>query len=72
MPLGRFGLWTFALDRQPWARAAEAAAEIEEMGWSAIWVPEATNRNAFVNATLLLGATRECVDRDRHRADPQS
>ena len=59
--LGRFGLWTFALDRQPWSRAAEAAAEIEEMGWAAIWVPEATNRNAFVNATLLLGATRKCA-----------
>jgi probable F420-dependent oxidoreductase len=55
--LGTFGLWTFALDRQPWARAAEAAAEIEQMGWAAIWVPEATNRNVMVNATLLLGAT---------------
>lgn len=60
-PLAPFGLWTFALDRQPWARAAEAAAEIEEMGWGAIWVPEATNRNAMVNATLLLGATRSLV-----------
>lgn len=59
--LGKFGLWTFALDRQPWAKAKEAAAAIEEMGWSAIWVPEATNRNAFVNATLLLGATQRCV-----------
>jgi probable F420-dependent oxidoreductase len=59
--LGRFGLWTFALDRQPWARAKEAAADIEDMGWSAIWIPEATNRNALVHATLLLGATRECT-----------
>jgi probable F420-dependent oxidoreductase len=55
--LGPFGLWTFALDRRPWSEAREAAAEIEEMGWSAIWVPEATNRNGLVNATLLLGAT---------------
>jgi probable F420-dependent oxidoreductase len=55
--LGPIGLWTFALDRQPWSRARMAAAEIEQMGWSAIWVPEATNRNAMVNATLLLGAT---------------
>jgi probable F420-dependent oxidoreductase len=59
--LGPYGLWTFALDRQPWSRAKDAAAEIEDMGWSAIWVPEATNRNVFVNATLLLGATRRCV-----------
>jgi probable F420-dependent oxidoreductase len=55
--LGPVGLWTFALDRQPWSKAKEAAAELEEMGWSAIWVPEATNRNGLVNATLLLGAT---------------
>lgn len=60
-PLGAYGLWTFALDRQPWARAKDAAAEIEAMGWNAIWVPEATNRNAFVNATLLLGATERIV-----------
>jgi probable F420-dependent oxidoreductase len=59
--LGPVGLWTFALDRQPWERAKEAAAEIDEMGWAAIWVPEATNRNALVNATLLLGATRRCA-----------
>jgi probable F420-dependent oxidoreductase len=57
-PMGEFGLWTFSLDRQPWSRAKELAAEIEEMGWSAIWIPEATNRNVFVNATLLLTATQ--------------
>jgi probable F420-dependent oxidoreductase len=55
--LGAYGLWTFSLDRQPWSRSKELAAEIEEMGWSAIWIPEATNRNVFVNATLLLSAT---------------
>jgi probable F420-dependent oxidoreductase len=59
--LGPVGLWTFALDRRPWAEAKDAAAEIDEMGWSVIWVPEATNRNAFVNATLLLGATTRCA-----------
>jgi probable F420-dependent oxidoreductase len=50
-------LWTFSLDRQPWSRSKELAAEIEAMGWGAIWIPEATNRNVFVNATLLLSAT---------------
>src|SRR5688500_16091746 len=62
LAMGPFGLWTFSLDRQPWSRSKELAAEIEEMGWSAIWVPEATNRNVFVNATLLLTATQHlCV-----------
>ncbi|MEO5839603.1 MAG: LLM class F420-dependent oxidoreductase [Acidimicrobiales bacterium] len=58
LAMGPFGLWTFSLDRQPWSRSKELAAEIEEMGWSAIWIPEATNRNVFVNATLLLTATQ--------------
>jgi probable F420-dependent oxidoreductase len=57
LPLGPYGLWTFSLDRQPWSKAKDLAAEIEAMGWSAIWIPEATNRNVFVNATLLLTAT---------------
>jgi probable F420-dependent oxidoreductase len=56
-PLPPYGLWTFSLDRQPWSRSRELAAEIESMGWGAIWIPEATNRNVFVNATLLLTAT---------------
>lgn len=57
LPMGPIGLWQFSLDRQPWSRAKELAAELEAMGWHALWIPEATNRNAFVNATLLLGAT---------------
>ena len=56
--LGRVGVWTFALDLQPAARAGELAAELEEMGWGAIWIPEAVGREAPVNAALLLGATR--------------
>lgn len=59
LAMGPFGLWTFSLDRQPWSRSKELAAEIEAMGWSAIWIPEATNRNVFVNATLLLSATEK-------------
>ncbi|MCJ7438928.1 MAG: LLM class F420-dependent oxidoreductase [Acidimicrobiia bacterium] len=56
--LGRVGIWTFALDLQPAARAGELAAELEEMGWGAIWVPEAVGREAPVNASLLLAATQ--------------
>jgi len=55
--VGTVGLWTYALDRQPWARAAEVAAEIEAQGWGCLWLPEATNRGPFVHAALLLGAT---------------
>ncbi len=58
---GPFGVWTFALDQQPAARAQELAAELEAMGWGAIWVPEAVGRDALVNATLLLTGTEKIV-----------
>jgi probable F420-dependent oxidoreductase len=58
MDIGRVGIWTFHLEQQPSARAREAAAEIESLGWGAIWIPEALGREAFTHAALLLGATR--------------
>jgi probable F420-dependent oxidoreductase len=58
MDLGRVGIWTFSLDLQPSARAREVAAELEELGYTAIWVPDAVGRDPLVHATLLLGGTR--------------
>lgn len=55
--LGRVGIWTFALDAQPTAVAQEMAAEIEALGYGAIWVPEAVGRDPMVNAFLLASAT---------------
>lgn len=60
--LGRVGVWTFALDQQPAARARELTAEFEALGYGAIWIPEAVGRDALVNAYLLLsGAERIAV-----------
>jgi probable F420-dependent oxidoreductase len=62
MDLGRVGIWTFALDLQPVARARELAAELEELGYGAIWVPDAIGRDPLVHAALLLdGTTRIAV-----------
>ena len=58
MDIGRVGIWTFALDLQPAAKAQEAAAEIEALGYGAIWIPEALGREAFTNSALLLAGTR--------------
>jgi probable F420-dependent oxidoreductase len=55
--LGRVGIWTFALDLQPMTRARELAAEIQELGYGAIWVPDAVGRDPLVHAALLLHAT---------------
>jgi probable F420-dependent oxidoreductase len=61
MDIGRVGIWTSALEGQPSVRAGEAAAEIEALGFGALWSPEAMGREAFTNAALLLGATRRIV-----------
>jgi probable F420-dependent oxidoreductase len=55
--LGTFGIWTAALDMQPSAVARECAAEIEELGFGALWIPETVFRDVFLHASMLLEAT---------------
>ncbi|MCL7377519.1 TIGR03620 family F420-dependent LLM class oxidoreductase [Streptomyces sp. 35G-GA-8] len=59
--LGRVGIWTLAFDGQPAGRVRESAAEIEELGYGAIWYGEALGRDAVGQAWLLLSATRRIV-----------
>lgn len=56
--LGRVGIWTFAYEGQPAGRVRESAAEIEELGYGALWYGEAFGRDAVGQAWLLLSATR--------------
>jgi probable F420-dependent oxidoreductase len=58
MDIGRVGIWTFALELQPAAKAQEAAAEIESLGYRALWIPEAMGREALTHAGLLLAGTK--------------
>jgi probable F420-dependent oxidoreductase len=63
---GRFslapvGLWTGALDMVPADRARQLAAELEGLGYGAIWVPEVAGRDPFVHLALLLSATDRIV-----------
>lgn len=58
LDLGKVGLWAFDFDMQPMGRAREAVAEVEELGFRALWVPEAVGREPFASAALLLSATR--------------
>jgi probable F420-dependent oxidoreductase len=59
--LTRTGLWTAALETQPGPRAQEAAAELDELGFGSLWLPEAYGREAFTGALALLAATRRMV-----------
>jgi probable F420-dependent oxidoreductase len=56
--LGQVGIWTFDFDGQPAGRVRDAAAEIEELGYGAIWYGEAFGRDTVGQAWLLLSATR--------------
>ena len=61
MNLGRIGLWAADFDLQPMAKAQEAIAQVEEMGYGAVWVPEAVIREPFASTALLLSATKKLV-----------
>ncbi|MFM8861488.1 MAG: LLM class F420-dependent oxidoreductase [Acidimicrobiia bacterium] len=59
--LGRVGLWAYQLDQVPASQAKELAAEIEEIGYPTLWIPEMVGREPFVSSSLLLSATERLV-----------
>jgi probable F420-dependent oxidoreductase len=61
MQLGAFGIWTVQLDVLPAVRMQEAAAELEELGYGALWFGEAMGREALTKAALLLAGTKRIV-----------
>ncbi|MSX95499.1 MAG: LLM class flavin-dependent oxidoreductase, partial [Actinobacteria bacterium] len=61
MNLGRVGLWAYQLDLVPSSLAQETAAEIDELGYGALWIPEMIGRESFVSSTLLLAASKKMV-----------
>lgn len=50
------GIWSAALRYGDPAAAADAAAELEEQGWSALWIPD-VGGDLFASVGNLLGAT---------------
>lgn len=60
MNLGKLGVWYF-LDGLPAEQAAKAARRIEELGYSALWIPETVGRHPLVHASWLLANTRKLV-----------
>jgi probable F420-dependent oxidoreductase len=57
--LGRVGVWSFFPQSGPAPDVREFAAEVEELGYGAIWYPEALGKESFaVGAFLLAWTTR--------------
>ncbi|MFC0110810.1 TIGR03620 family F420-dependent LLM class oxidoreductase [Kibdelosporangium aridum] len=59
--LGRLGIWTFGFDPHPAGKVRETAAELDELGFGAVWFGEAFGRDAVSQAALLLDATKRMV-----------
>ena len=52
--LGRFGVWSWAPAGAPAAVMREVVPEIEELGYGALWWPEAIGKECFSTAAMLL------------------
>jgi probable F420-dependent oxidoreductase len=61
MKIGRVGIWSMTLEAQPLSAARDAVAELDELGFPALWIPEALGKEAMSHAALLLAATRRMV-----------
>lgn len=52
--IGTFGIWTALLDLHPTSKGREVVAELDAMGWGALWRPESTGRDPLITAALWL------------------
>jgi probable F420-dependent oxidoreductase len=54
-------VWTTTHESLEPARSADLAVELETLGYSAMWIPEAWGRESISNASLLLAGTSRIV-----------
>ena len=59
--LGPVGIWTAQFEYHPAVKVRQAAADLEQLGFGAIWFPESVGRESLTHAALLLGATSRMV-----------
>lgn len=57
--IGTIGLWQGIFDRHPAGAVREAVAEMDEMGWPCLWIPETIGRDPFVLASTILAETKQ-------------
>ena len=61
MELSRVGIWSMQLGRMPAAAVRQTVAEIEALGFRAVWYPEVLAKETMSQAALLLAAGSEGV-----------
>jgi probable F420-dependent oxidoreductase len=60
-PVGRIGIWSLELRFGDPAEAAEAAAELDELGYGAIWFPGGVGGDVTGDFSRLLAATKRAT-----------
>ncbi len=60
-PLKKIGIWTGAFEQQPAGKVKAAVAELEQLGYGAVWFSEAFGRESLTQAGLLLSASSHIV-----------
>lgn len=58
MTLGKLGVWSW-LDNVDFNGAIAMAQRVEQLGYSALWVPEAVGRDPFVNLAVIAPHTQK-------------
>ena len=58
---GRVGIWTHTFDLTPASVAKGHVAELAELGYGAVWIPEAVGREALTASAVLLSAEADIV-----------
>jgi probable F420-dependent oxidoreductase len=60
--LGRVGVWTFETDRMSAVDERAFVAEVERLGYPALWIPESVpSKEIFAHLALLLAASERLV-----------
>ena len=59
--LGRVGVWSWAPAGAPAAELPQWVAEIEELGYGALWYPEAVGKESLSTGALLLSWSKRLV-----------
>ena len=59
--MGRVGVWTGQLDFSPAGVVRDAAREVEDLGYGALWTGEAVGREVLTAAQLVLAASDSLV-----------
>ena len=61
LALKKIGIWTGNFEPQPANRVREAVAELEQLGYGAVWFSEGLGRESLTQASLLLSASSHIV-----------